>query len=51
MKIPLTKIDKVELIKAVRKGELDVMRVPCLSNQLEGGNYFLELMKQLDEQD
>lgn len=48
MKIQLTKKDKIELLKAVRSGTLDVMRVPALASALDGANIFEELMKQID---
>ena len=52
MKIVLTRQDKIELLKAVEKGELDTLKVPSLFQCLEGGNAFLELMKALpDEED
>lgn len=52
MKIVLSKADKVELLKAIERGELDTLKVPSLFQCLEGGNAFLELMKALpDEKD
>lgn len=51
MKIALSSQDKRELLKAIQKGEIDLMRVPCLYNQLEGANMFLEVMKQVDAED
>lgn len=52
MKIQLSRADKVELLKAIERGELDTLKVPSLYQCLEGGNAFLELMKALpDEED
>lgn len=51
MKIVLTRQDKIELLKAVEKGELDTLKVPSLFQCLEGGNAFLELMKALPDED
>ena len=51
MKIILTRQDKIELLKAVERGELDTGRVPSLFQCLEGGNAFLELMKSLPDED
>lgn len=52
MRIILTRTDKIALLQAIEKGELDTWRVPSLFRCLEGGNAFLELMKALpDEKD
>lgn len=51
MKIILTRQDKIELLKAVERGELDTGRVPSLFQCLEGGNAFLELMKSLPDEE
>lgn len=51
MKILLNRQDKIELLKAVERGELDIMKVPSLFQCLEGGNAFLELMKSLPDED
>ena len=51
MKIVLSRADKVELLKAIEKGELDTLKVPSLFQSLEGGNAFLELMKSLPDED
>ena len=51
MKIILTRQDKIELLKAVEKGELDTWRVPSLFRCLEGSSAFLELMKALPDED
>lgn len=51
MKIVLTRTDKIALLQAVEKGELDTWRVPSLIQCLEGGNAFLELMKSLPDED
>ena len=51
MKIQLTRTDKVELLKAIQKGELDTWRVPSLFQCLEGANAFIECMKLACEAD
>ena len=51
MKIVLSRADKVELLKAIERGELDTLKVPSLFQCLEGGNAFLELMKSLPDED
>lgn len=51
MKILLNRQDKIELLKAVEKGELDIMKVNKLFQCLEGGNAFLELIKALPDDD
>ena len=51
MKIVLTRTDKIALLQAIEKGELDTWRVPSLFQCLEGGNAFLELMKALPDED
>ena len=51
MKIRLTKNDKIELLKAIQKGELDTWRVPSLFQCLEGANAFIECMKLACERD
>ena len=45
MKIQLTRTDKVELLKAIKKGELDTWRVPSLFQCLQGASAFEECMK------
>ena len=50
MKIPLTKSDKVELLKAVRKGVLDISRVPALMEFMKGQNTFLKLLESIDDE-
>lgn len=45
MKIQLTRNDKVELLKAIQKGELDTWKVQSLWQCLEGANAFFECMK------
>lgn len=45
MKIQLTKDDKIQLLKAIQKGELDTWKVPALFQCLEGANAFFECMK------
>ena len=51
MKIPLTKSDKVELLKAVRKGVLDISRVPALMEFMKGENTFLQLLESIGDDD
>lgn len=51
MRIILTRTDKIALLQAIEKGELDTLKVPSLFQCLEGGNAFLELMKALPDED
>ena len=51
MKIQLSRADKIELLKAIERGELDTLKVPSLFQCLEGGNAFLELMKSLPDEE
>ena len=51
MRIPLTKSDKVELLKAIQKGELDTNKIPSLFQCLQGANAFEELMKSLPDEE
>ena len=48
MKIILSKKDKIELLKAIQIGELDIMRVPSIWQQIQGANALEEIMKSID---
>jgi hypothetical protein len=51
MKIQLTRTDKIELLKAIQKGELDTFKVQSLWQCLEGANAFFECMKEAFRED
>lgn len=51
MIIQLDREAKIELLKAVKTGFLDVSKIPALFNELQGGNVFIELMKELDKEE
>lgn len=49
MVVHLDRQAKIELLKAIKAGELEVSKIPVLFNELQGGNAFLEIMKKVDE--
>lgn len=50
MKITLNKSEKRALLEAVSTGELDLVKIPRLTELIaDGKNTFLELMKQLND--
>lgn len=50
MKIILNTTEKRELLKAAGTGELDLTKIPRLTELIaDGRNTFLELMKQLND--
>lgn len=51
MIVKLDRQAKIELLKAIKVGELDITRIPVLFNQLQGGNAFEEIMKKVDKED
>lgn len=50
MIVQLDREAKIELLKAIKKGFLDVAKIPILFNAIQGGSYFIELMKELDKE-
>ena len=50
MKITLNTVEKRALLEAVGTGELDLTKIPRLTELIaDGKNTFLELMKQLND--
>ncbi len=51
MIVKLDRQAKIELLKAIKAGELDITKIPVLFNELQGGNAFMEVMKKADKED
>lgn len=51
MKITLERKEKIELLKAIQCGELDTLRIPRITAMIEGGNSFLDCLKEMGDED
>ena len=51
MRITLEREEKIELLKAIQCGELDTLRIPRITAMIEGGNSFLDCLKEMGDED
>lgn len=51
MKITLEREEKIELLKAIQCGELDTLRIPRITAKIEGGNSFLDCLKEMGDEE
>lgn len=51
MKITLEREEKIELLKAIQCGELDTLRIPRITAMIEGGNSFLDCLKEMGDEE
>lgn len=51
MRITLEREEKIELLKAIQCGELDTLRIPRITAMIEGGNSFLDCLKEMSDED
>lgn len=51
MRITLEREEKIELLKAIQCGELDTLRILRITAMIEGGNSFLDCLKEMGDED